>query len=61
MTPTQLADYVALNLGETQPEIDEFVERLNSKVSELPEATRVYIFDAIESKLMTVPCKKHPS
>jgi len=60
MTPTQLADYVADNMPTTQPEISEFTARLNTRVNELPDEVRGFIFDAIEDVLQTAVCKKHP-
>lgn len=60
MTPTQLADYVADNMPETQPEIEEFTARLGTKVNALPVEIKGWIYDAIESVLQDVVCKKHP-
>lgn len=61
MNPTQLADYVADNLPQTQPEIDEFTARLNSRIDELPESVKSYIYDSIQFVLVNAKCKLHPA
>lgn len=61
MTPSELANYVADNMPTTQPEIDEFMARLNTRVIALPDITRQYILNGMESILENIPCKRHPS